>query len=230
MGITLYDLQGANDLRFSPYCWRIRLALAHKGLAFDTVPVRFCDKDLIAFSGQTRVPVLVDGDTTIFDSWDIAVYLEDTYPDRPPIFGGAIGRGTARFVNSWSDTVLNPVLLKMIIMDVFHNLEPVDHAYFRTSREQRFGARLEDVQEGREDRVAAFRESLAPVRAVIGAQPFLCGEAPAYADFIVFSVFQWGRCMSEFPLLAADDPLCGWRSRMLDLFGGMAREAKGYPC
>ena len=230
MSITLYDLQGTDDRRFSPYCWRIRLALAHKGLEFDTVPVRFCDKELIAFSGQTRVPVLVDGDTTVSDSWDIACHLEDTYGDRPSLFGGAIGRGTARFVNSWSDRVLNPVLLKMILMDVFHNLEPVDHEYFRASREGRFGARLEEVQEGREDRLPAFRASLAPVRAVVEVQPFLSGETPAYADFIVFSVFQWARCMSEFPLLAADDPLCGWRSRMLELFGGMAREAKGYPC
>jgi glutathione S-transferase len=230
MSRTLYDLQGADDRRYSPYCWRIRLALAHKGLQFDTVPVRFCDKELLAFSGQIRVPVLTDGDTTVFDSWDIACYLEDTYPDRPSLFGGAIGRGTARFVNDWSDGVLNPALLKMIIMDVFHNLEPVDREYFRASREKRFGARLEDVQAGREERLPAFRHSLAPVRAVIEAQPFLCGDQPAYADFIVFSVFQWGRCMSEFTLLAADDPLCAWRSRMLDLFGGMAREAKGYPC
>ena len=87
MGIQLYDLTGAQpERRFSPYCWRTKLALAHKGLAFDTISWRFTDKDAIAFSGQGRVPVLVDGDRVVFDSWTIATYLEDAYPDRPSRF------------------------------------------------------------------------------------------------------------------------------------------------
>jgi Glutathione S-transferase, N-terminal domain len=69
MGLHLYDLAGAQvERRFSPYCWRAKLALAHKSLAFDTIPWRFTDKDAIAFSGQGRVPVLVDGDRIVFDS------------------------------------------------------------------------------------------------------------------------------------------------------------------
>jgi Glutathione S-transferase, N-terminal domain len=37
MGMQLYDLAGADlERRFSPYCWRIKLALMHKGLPFDT--------------------------------------------------------------------------------------------------------------------------------------------------------------------------------------------------
>ena len=45
MAIELYDLAGAeDDRRFSPYCWRIKLALAHKGLEFETIPWRFHEK------------------------------------------------------------------------------------------------------------------------------------------------------------------------------------------
>jgi len=48
MTITLYDLAGAEpDRRFSPFCWRTRLALAHKGLAVETVPWRFSEKALL---------------------------------------------------------------------------------------------------------------------------------------------------------------------------------------
>ena len=62
MAIKLYDLAGAEpDRRFSPYCWRTRMALAHKGLEVETIPWRFTEKDAIAFSGQGRVPVLIDG-------------------------------------------------------------------------------------------------------------------------------------------------------------------------
>ena len=58
MALRLYDLAGADpDRCFSPYCWRTKLALAHKGLVAETVPWRFTDKDVIAFSGQGRVPV-----------------------------------------------------------------------------------------------------------------------------------------------------------------------------
>src|SRR6266446_7829836 len=60
MAIKLYDLAGAEtDRRFSPYCWRARMALAHKGLEVETIPWRFAEKDAIAFSGQGRVPVLI---------------------------------------------------------------------------------------------------------------------------------------------------------------------------
>ena len=45
--------------------------------------------------------------------------------------------------------------------------------------------------------------------------------------YILFGTFLWARGTSAFPLLAKDDPLHAWRERMLDLFGGMARKAKG---
>ena len=53
MGLQLYDLAGAEaERRFSPYCWRIKLALMHKGLPFDTIPVAIhgqgCDRVLRA--------------------------------------------------------------------------------------------------------------------------------------------------------------------------------------
>jgi glutathione S-transferase len=87
MGMQLYDLAGADlERRFSPYCWRIKLALMHKGLPFDTIPWRFTGKKAIAFSGQGRVPVLIDGDQVVFDSWTIANYSEDRHPDRPCCF------------------------------------------------------------------------------------------------------------------------------------------------
>jgi hypothetical protein len=75
MSLQLYDLAGAEpERRFSPYCWRVKLALARKGLAVETIPWRFTDKGVIAFSGQGRVPVLVDGDRVVSDSWAIATH------------------------------------------------------------------------------------------------------------------------------------------------------------
>ena len=53
MSLKLYDLAGAQPERhFSPYCWRVRMALAHKGLDVETIAWRFSDKELLAQSGQ----------------------------------------------------------------------------------------------------------------------------------------------------------------------------------
>jgi hypothetical protein len=45
-----------------------------------------------------------------------------------------------------------------------------------------------------------------------------------YADYILFSVFQWARVMSPQAVLAPEEPLGIWHEKMLDLFGGFARD------
>jgi glutathione S-transferase len=226
MAIVMYDLAGADPaLRFSPYCWRTRMALAHKGLAFETIPWRFTDKDVIAFSGQGRVPVIRDGDRTVSDSWAIAEYLEDTYPDPPSLFGGLGGRAHARFINAWADGIMLPGIAQFILRDILDITDAKDRAYFREAREARFGKTLEALQAGREERLPAFQASLVPVRLVLSKQAWLGGATPSYADYIVFGTLQWPRCVSRFELLAADDLLVEWRERMLDLFGGLGRAA-----
>jgi glutathione S-transferase len=224
MTITMYDLAGADARRrFSPFCWRTRMALAHKGLDVETIPWRFTDKQAIAFSGQGRVPVIRDGERTVFDSWAIATDLEARYPDRPSLFGGPAGLGLARFVNSWADSVVHAGIARLILADIFAILAEQDRAYFRKTREERFGKPLEAVQANRDSDVVAFRQSLQPLRATLEAQPYLGGETATYADYIVFGGFQWARVASAFPLLLSDDPVFRWRDRLLDAFGGLAR-------
>jgi glutathione S-transferase len=224
--LKLYDLAGADDnRRFSPYCWRIKLALAHKGLAVETIPWRFTEKDRIAASGQGRVPVLVDGGKWVADSWNIACYLEDAYPDRPSLFGGGAGRALSRFYVGWADGVLQPAMARLIVRDIVDHLHPKDRDYFRKSREERFGKTLEEVVADREKNLPAFRTALAPLRMVLKDQPFLGGVTPLQADYIVFGGFQWARAISAWPLLEKDDVVHAWRERILDLYGGLARKA-----
>lgn len=228
MSIIVYDLAGKDDRRFSPFCWRTRMALAHKGLEAEFRPWRFTDKEAIAFSGQGRTPVMVDGDMAVCDSWVIACDLEDRYPDRPSLFGGARGRALARFLNHFVDQVGHPRLARVIILDVFEHLDPADCAYFRRTREERFGATLEAVQSGRDQHVLAWRAALEPVRAQLGERPFMAGDDPAYADYILFGMFQWARAVSAYPLLEKGDPIARWRARMMGLFGGLPARLPGY--
>jgi glutathione S-transferase len=174
------------------------LALMHKGLPFDTIPWRFTDKNPIAFSGQGRVPVLIDGDQVVFDSWTIANYLEDAFPDRPSLFRGEGGRVVTRFVNAWADGVLIGGILQLIVTDILAHLDEKDRTYFHDTREKRLGTMLEMVSADRETNVLAFRKTLEPIRTLLAAQLYFGGEAPAYADYAVFGCFQWARCTSSF--------------------------------
>src|SRR4051812_1058517 len=133
--ITLYDLAGAeDDRRFSPYCWRVKMALKHKGLEFETIPWRFTEKDVIAPHGSSTVPVLIDQGQAIDDSWAIAEYLEQAYPSRPAIFGGADARALAFFFHQWTIRSVHLPLLRVLVLDLFAAVHPKDQAYFRESR------------------------------------------------------------------------------------------------
>ena len=230
MTIKLYDLAAAeDDRRFSPYCWRIKMALAHKGLAVETIPWRFTEKDALAFSGSGTVPVIVDGGRAVADSWAIAQYLDEAYPDRPSLLGGEEARTLTYFIKFWCERTLHGPILRAVMIDLYNPLHEKDQPYFRASREQRFGKTLEEVAADPAGAVAALRSALDPLRPVLTGQPFLSGRAPGFADYILFGALQWPRAVSPVKLLEADDPVYAWRERMLDLHGGLARKAKGYP-
>jgi glutathione S-transferase len=229
MAITLYDLAGSEaQRRFSPFCWRARMALAHKGLAVETVPWRFTEKDKLPIPNAGRVPVIVDDGRVVHDSTAIADYLETRYADRPSLFGGEASRALTRFVQNWTETVLQTGIIGFVVLDIWRHIGPADQAYFRRSREERFGRSLEQVVADRAARLSLFRDGLVPLRRTLERQGFLAGDAPAYADYIVFGAFQWARAISDFELLADGDPVRAWRGRMLDAFGGLARRGLAY--
>ena len=224
--IKMYDLAGAdNNRRFSPYCWRIRMALAHKRLNVECMPWHFTEKDKIKFSGQERVPVLIDGSNTISDSWEIAKYLESAYPDRPSL---KLDNGEVLFIKFWSETVLHPELLQLLVLDIHDNLSLKDQSYFRESREKMLGETLEKVVANRQERLPRIQKLLTPLRSTLSKQEYLSGETPGFSDYIVFGAFQWARCISGFSILNADDIVYKWRDKMLKMYEGLALSAVGY--
>lgn len=228
MTAILYDLAGRDDRRFSPFCWRARFALAHKGVDFQTEPVGFTEKAKIEFSGQTRVPILRHDGKIVPDSWAIACYLEERYPDRPSLFDGEAGKSLAHFFSRWTDMV-QIQLVPNFIKDIYDHTRAEDQPYFRDSREKFFGAALETLQSTRTDeKLAAWRQSLDPVRTALGDAPFIAGSTPRYADYILMGTFQWVRSVSPLRLIEESDTIEAWRLRMLDLHDGLARETVAY--
>jgi glutathione S-transferase len=221
--IQLWELGGKNGRRYSLFSWRARMALRHKGLAFDTLPVCLTDKAAIAFSEGKTVPVIRDGDTVVRDSWKIAEHLEDRYPDAPALFGGAIGRGVTQAFCAWVDRELVPAMLPVIVADIHERVDAADEDYFRRSMEAVLKRSLEETRDGREDSLRRLGRVLEPMQAALKRQPHVCGAQPAYADYALFSVFQWARVMSPQEVLGPESPLCSWRERCLDLYDGFAR-------
>jgi glutathione S-transferase len=224
--LMLFELAGADQsVRFSPHCWKIRMALAHKGLMAQGVPWRFTDKAEIAFSEQTCVPVLVDDGVAISDSWRIAQYLETHFPHTPPLAGEDSGLAACAFINHWADATLLPALARVLVPDVYHVLHPKDRPYFRISREARLGMTIEQLATHRQNHLTELKRVLAPLRATLKGQPFVAGDAPNYADYCVFGMFMWSRCVSDIAIVEPNDPIYAWCERLLDLFDGFARKA-----
>jgi glutathione S-transferase len=216
----LYDLAAADpELRFSPYCWRTKLALAHKGLTAESIPWRFTEKDEIAFSGSKTVPVLIDGEKTIADSQAIAEYLEAEYPDAPSLFGGAQGHALTAFVRRWTEGVLQAALVKILMPDIFKVLHPKDQPYFRESREARLGISIEALGAQRAEHLPALEAPLQTLRATLNGQEFLGGDSPLYADHIVFGALQWAAKTSSTRLWETDDVVAKWMQAVLDYYG-----------
>ena len=230
MSLVFYERVGHEGRRPSPFSWRIRYALAHKGVPFEVRPVRFADVDTIKrLTGQHLTPVLADGDQAVHETWDIACYLEDRFPDQPSLFGGAEGRGMARFVNVWSDTQLSPPLRRVIYADFPAVLDAGDRAYFRSTRERDLGMTLEAACEQPAAKLEAFQKACAPLERALSLQPYVCGAAPAYGDYIVFSVFQMARLGCPRDVVAPGSAIGDWRARMIALFDNLADRFPGYP-
>jgi glutathione S-transferase len=222
--ISLYELKGKGERRYSLFSWRTRMALRHKGLEFESHPVCMSDKAAIAFSGGKTVPIIRDGEAVVRDSWKIAEHLESRHPGAPALFGGEIGRGVTHAFNVWVDRALVPAMLPVIAADIHERVHPDDEAYFRQSMEKVLRMTLEDSRAKREAALAGLARVAAPLQEALKRQPFMAGAQPAYADYILFSVFQWARVMSPHETVGAAEPLAAWRGRMLELFGGFARD------
>lgn len=230
VNIRLYELVMENGLSASPFAWRIRYALAHKGIAFDSVALGFTEIPA-AFAGRFKtVPVIEDGETMLAESWDIAEYLDRAYPSQPLLFSGPAEQAMVRLMDAWFASAIMRGIFAIYALDIYNAARPVDRPYFRQSREARVKTSLEEFVSGRTERLPALRQALQPLRIQLQRFPFLGGERPNYADYIALGAFQWIASVSTLPLLAAeDDALRGWLERGFGLYGGLGRDSRQRP-
>jgi glutathione S-transferase len=107
--IKLYDFLPC------PFGQKVRIVLAEKGLSYELVQIDLTQgehrkPDFLRLNPFGRVPVLVDEDTTVYDSTIIAEYLEDEYPEPPllPAVGSSALRARARTWEDFADSSFTP--------------------------------------------------------------------------------------------------------------------------
>src|SRR3981189_3133426 len=165
MTLKLFELVGTDAARpFSPFCWRTRMALAHKGLSAESIPWRLPKKRPLDGTTSEKDPVLLDTEPSGGYSWAIANYLEDGYPARFFLSGGSGGRAMGRMLNWWGDVTVVGGMFPLIVADIPGHLKPVDAVYFRRRREARFGKPLEEVVAGRDQSGPGFCRAIDPLR------------------------------------------------------------------
>jgi glutathione S-transferase len=223
----LYELVLDNGRSSSPYVWRIRYALAHKGISCETVPVGFTEIPA-TFGGRFKtLPVIEHGDTLMAESWDIAGYLDRAFPDHPALFSSPAELALVRLTDAWLSSEVMRKMFGIYVLDIHDAARPEDRSYFRSTREQRLkGVPLEEYTADRASRLPALRDALNPLRAHLSRFPFLGGAAPNYADYIALSMFLWVASVSTLPMLAHDDALRPWLDRGFDLYGGLGRDPR----
>ena len=100
---TLYDHP------LSPYAQKVRIALREKGVAFELALPGGLGADGAAgefaeANPRAEVPVLIDGETRVFDSTIILEYIEDKWPSPPLLPAGAAERARVRMIEEVMDT------------------------------------------------------------------------------------------------------------------------------
>lgn len=227
MSIKLYELCSADPKHvFSPHCWKTRLSLAHKGLDFDSVPKTFVEVSSIEEGDGRRVPVIRDGEKVIEESYEIAKYLDEAYPDTPKLLADDGSKDLADFIIAWATTQLHPEVAKLCVYDIYNALAEEDQAFFRKTREKLFGMTLEQFDEKFAKTPDALVKNFAPLEMLLGKKKFLGGDEPTFADYVAFAPLQWLRTTTSNDVMPKDSKVAEWFDRLLDMYDGMGRKAK----
>ena len=97
-----------HQFRHSPYCLKVRMALAAKKLEYRTVEITpaIGQIDIFQKTGQKKLPVLFDKETTIHDSSSIIRHLEKIEIEPKLIPEGLKEASQAQIIENWADTTL----------------------------------------------------------------------------------------------------------------------------
>ena len=184
---------------------KVEIALTEKGLPFDREMVAFTQErgyqpkhpDVLDANPKGQVPVLVDGDVTVFDSTLIFEYLEDAYPSPPLMPRTPKERAECRKLELYADEILFPPARTL----GYRAEQPLQDADRQRARDEE-GLRAEE-------KIGA---EFARLDELLRGRAFLC-DALSVADIGMFMTVLWTQRLKG-PSLARYTELDGWFNRL----------------
>jgi len=142
-----------------PFCHRVRMVLAEKGITVDIVDVDAQDlpDEVMDFNPYGTVPTLVDRDLRLYESRIIMEYLDERFPHPPLLPVDPVARANAR------------LFMYRIERDWYGLLERIV---------KRAGAAGAEVTQARKE----LRESLIATSPVFGARRFFMSDEFSLVD------------------------------------------------
>jgi hypothetical protein len=170
--VVLFDLATRSDSRPSPFCWRAKLALAHKHLPFEARATLYSEIPTLGNGSFKTLPVIDDDGVWSGGSFNIAVDLESRYPDRPTLFPNDPRRSFAEFVESWVDLTLHPQIFPLVALKIWEQLPSSEQDYFRRTRELRLSMTLEEAHKLGIVEASGDTSELDPMRRILDAERY----------------------------------------------------------
>ncbi len=189
----------------SLFARKVEIILAEKGVGHERVMVPFSQTRgyspkhpaVLAANPKGQVPVLIDGDLTLYDSTIIAEYLDEKYPAPPLMPTEPAQRAKCRLLEMEADEVLLLPVRKLM-----HRSEPPG-----SGAEKR---ELQEVEAAKAE--AAITSNFDLLAAKLGSRNFLCGDF-SVADIATFMVVHYGLRLGG-PSLAKHEVLSKWYARL----------------
>ena len=112
-----------HQFRHSPYCLKVRMALAAKKLEYRTLEITpaIGQIDIFQKTGQKKLPVLFDNETTIHDSSSIIRHLEKIEIEPKLIPEGIKEASQAQIIENWADTTLANSIKVVFLEEIMQN-------------------------------------------------------------------------------------------------------------
>jgi maleylacetoacetate isomerase len=179
--------------------YRVRIALALKGLSYQTIAIHLVREEhkqapFLSVNPQTRVPALAtdEGDVLI-QSLAIIDWLDETHPQPPLLPADPLARARVRGVSH------------IIAMDV----HPLGNTGPRNYLLKKLKLDLETVDAWTRHWI---EDGLQAVETMIAPRPFCFGAQPTLADIClvpqVFNARRYKVDMAKFPKISAVDEAC----------------------
>jgi len=168
--ITLYDADRC------PYCARVRIVLAEKGIEYETVEIDLDDRPAWIYEKNPlgRVPVLEEDAFVLPESAVIDEYLEERYPE-PPL---------------WPADPAERALGRLLVF----RFDELSKPYYALRRE-------EDGARERLDRALAALDALLEAQAFLSGREYGLADI-AYVPWILRARDRMGVELEQFPALA----------------------------